>query len=126
MGLSDFTRTLFTHVAGWIVLATAVASLVALVRWTRTAGRLSWDRFRLRIPILGSVLRTIAVGRFARTLGALTQGGVTILEALAVVRDTLGNEALGREIDEVAEKVKRGDSLAAPLEESGCFWTSFC
>ena len=121
MGLSDFTRTLFTHVAGWIVLATAVASLVALVRWTRTAGRLSWDRFRLRIPILGSVLRTIAVGRFARTLGALTQGGVTILEALAVVRDTLGNEALGREIDEVAEKVKRGDSLAAPLEESGCF-----
>lgn len=121
MGLSDFTRTLFTHVAGWIVLATAAASLVALVRWTRTAGRLSWDRFRLRIPILGSVLRTIAVGRFARTLGALTQGGVTILEALAVVRDTLGNEALGREIDEVAEKVKRGDSLAAPLEESGCF-----
>ena len=121
MGLSDFTRTLFTHVAGWVVLATAAASLVALVRWTRTAGRLSWDRFRLRIPILGSVLRTIAVGRFARTLGALTQGGVTILEALAVVRDTLGNEALGREIDEVAEKVKRGDSLAAPLEESGCF-----
>ena len=121
MGLSDFIRTLFTHVAGWVVLVTAVASLAALVKWARTAGRLSWDRFKLRIPILGSVLRTIAVGRFARTLGALTQGGVTILEALAVVRDTLGNEALGLEIDEVAEKVKRGDSLASPLEESGYF-----
>ncbi|MBN2128703.1 MAG: type II secretion system F family protein [Sedimentisphaerales bacterium] len=121
MGLSDFIRTLFTHVAGWVVLVTAMVSLLALAKWTRTTGRLSWDRFKLRIPILGSVLRTIAVGRFARTLGALTQGGVTILEALAVVRDTLGNEALGLEIDEVAEKVKRGDSLAAPLEESGYF-----
>jgi type II secretory pathway component PulF len=114
-------RTLFTSVAGWVVLVTAVVSLVAFFRWTRTAGRLSWDRFKLRIPVLGSVLRTITVGRLARTLGALTQGGVTILEALAVVRDTLGNEALGREIDEVAEKVKRGDSLADPLEESGYF-----
>ena len=84
-------------------------------------GKLKWDTFRLRIPILGSVLRTIAVGRFARTLGALTEGGVTILEALGVVRDTLGNELLGREIDTVAEKVKRGEPLAGPLGESGYF-----
>ena len=71
--------------------------------------------------VLGPVLRTIAVGRLARTLGALTEGGVTILESLAVVRDTLGNELLGREIDSVAEKVKRGESLADPLGESGLF-----
>ena len=70
---------------------------------------------------MGSVLRTIAVGRFARTLGALTKGGVTILESLSVVRDTLGNELLGREIDTVAEQVKRGESLAEPLGESGSF-----
>ena len=82
---------------------------------------MKWDTFKLRIPILGSVLRTIAVGRFARTLGALTQGGVIILEALSVVRDTLGNELLGREIDDVAEKVKRGESLAEPLGGSGNF-----
>jgi len=66
-------------------------------------------------------LRTIAVGRFARTLGALTKGGVTILESLGVVRDTLGNELLGREIDEVTEKVKTGSSLAGPLGASGYF-----
>jgi type II secretory pathway component PulF len=71
--------------------------------------------------VLGNVLRTIAVGRFARTLGALTKGGVIILEALSVVRDTLGNELLGREIDAVAEKVKRGEPLAEPLSESGHF-----
>jgi len=75
----------------------------------------------VKVPILGFVLRTIAVGRFARTLGALTKGGVTILEALSVVRDTLGNELLAGKIDDVAEKVKTGASLAAPLGSSGLF-----
>jgi len=121
MSASHALRALFTSVAGWVVLVGLAAGIFALRRWARTAGRLQWDAFRLKIPILGSVLRTIAVGRFARTLGALTKGGVTILEALAVVRDTLGNELLGREIDEVAERVKRGESLADPLEQSGHF-----
>ena len=121
IGLSDFTQNLFTDVAGWIVIALSLAGLYYLFRWTKSKGRIKWDAFKLKIPILGSVLRTIAVGRFARTLGALTQGGVTILEALSVVRDTLGNELLGREIDTVAEKVKRGESLAGPLNESGYF-----
>ena len=121
LGISAFSRVLFTSVGGWLAIVVVIASLYALRRWTKTVGRLEWDAFKLRLPVLGSVLRTIAVGRFARTLGALTQGGVTILDALAVVRDTLGNEQLARQIDEVAEKVKRGESLAEPLEASGCF-----
>ncbi|OHB59140.1 MAG: hypothetical protein A2173_10780 [Planctomycetes bacterium RBG_13_44_8b] len=121
MGLSDFLRGLFTTVFGWIVIALIIAGLYYFIRWTRSEGKIKWDAFKLRIPVLGSVLRTIAVGRFARTLGALTKGGVIILEALGVVRDTLGNELLGREIDNVAEKVKRGESLAVPLGESGYF-----
>jgi type II secretory pathway component PulF len=121
LGTSDFTKRMFTTISGWFILILIVAGLVYFFRWTRTKGRLQWDTFKLRIPVLGSVLRTIAVGRFARTLGALTKGGVIILEALAVVRDTLGNELLGREIDVVAEKVKRGESLAEPLGVSGYF-----
>ncbi|MBA7645501.1 Type II secretion system protein F [subsurface metagenome] len=119
--ISDFTRGLFTTVFGWIVIILIVAGLYYLIKWTKSKGRIKWDSFKLKIPLLGSVLRTIAVGRFARTLGALTKGGVTILEALSVVRDTLGNELLGREIDAVAEKVKGGESLASPLDESGYF-----
>jgi len=119
--LSGFTRALFTTFLGWIVIILIVAGLYYLIKWTKSKGRTKWDSFKLKIPLLGSVLRTIAVGRFARTLGALTKGGVTILEALSVVRDTLGNELLGREIDAVAEKVKGGESLAGPLEESGYF-----
>ncbi len=121
MSMSGFLKDLFTTFFGWIVLATIIAGIYYLRKWTRTEGRLKYDAFKLRIPFMGSVLRTIAVGRFARTLGALTLGGVTILEALKVVRDTLGNELLGTEIDSVAEKVKRGEPLAEPLEASGYF-----
>ncbi len=121
MALSGLVRVLFTKVYGWITIILIIAGLYYLTTWAKTRGRIQWDTFKLRIPVLGSVLRTIAVGRFARTLGALTKGGVTILEALGVVRNTLGNELLGREIDVVADKVKRGESLAAPLGESGYF-----
>jgi type II secretory pathway component PulF len=121
MGLSSFLRGMFTSMFGWIAIALIFVGFYYLIRWIKNEGKIKWDAFKLKVPILGSVLRTIAVGRFARTLGALTKGGVIILEALNVVRDTLGNELLGREIDAVAEKVKRGESLAEPLSESGYF-----
>jgi len=116
MALSEFIKSY-----GWLVVVLIAAGVYYLRRWSQSSGRVKWDAFKLKIPGLGSVLRTIAVGRFARTLGALTKGGVTILESLSVVRDTLGNELLGRDIDEVAEKVKTGSSLAGPLEASGHF-----
>ena len=116
MALSQFIK-----VYGWLVVVVLAAASFYFRKWTRSKGRVKWDAFKLKIPVLGSVLRTIAVGRFARTLGALTKGGVTILESLSVVRDTLGNELLGREIDNVADKVKAGAPLAAPLSESGYF-----
>ncbi|MBP7052924.1 MAG: type II secretion system F family protein [Phycisphaerae bacterium] len=118
---SHSLRALFTSAGGWVVLAALVGGLLMLHKWKKTAGRVQWDAFRLKTPVLGTVLQTIAVGRFARTLGALTKGGVTILESLAVVRDTLGNEVLARTIDEVADKVKRGEALAEPLDQSGHF-----
>jgi len=121
LGLSTLIKSLFTTVYGWAILAVIIVSLHLLRKWTKSEGKIKWDAFKLKIPVLGSVMRTIAVGRFARTLGSLTKGGVTILEALKVVRDTLGNELLGREIDTVAEEVKRGESLAGPLGSSGYF-----
>ncbi len=121
MSCSALSKELLTTVYGWIAMGVLGFLLFCGIRWIKREGRMQWDAFRLKIPILGHVLRTIAVGRFARTLGALTQGGVTILEALNVVRDTLGNEVLGAQIDNVAEEVKRGESLATPLEACGYF-----
>lgn len=117
LAVSDFLGSY-----GWLAALVLVAAGVAFRQWIRTgAGRLRWDRFKLQMPVFGPVLRSIAVGRFARMLGALTKGGITILETLAVVRDTLGNEQLGQEIDEVVKKVQAGAPLAEPLSESGRF-----
>ena len=121
MAASHFMQSVFTSVQGWGTIAVIIFAFLYFKKWSRTKGRLKWDSIKLKVPILGNVLRTIAVGRFARTLGSLTKGGVIILEALAVVRDTLGNELLGQEIDIIAEKVKRGESLAEPLSVSGYF-----
>lgn len=117
MATSDFLLAY-----GWLAALLIGAGIFAFIKWKRTpGGKLMWDGFKLKIPVLGSVLKTIAVGRFARTLGALTQSGITILNALEVVRGTLDNEMLGREIDEVSAKVKTGECVAEPLARSGLF-----
>ena len=117
LALSDLLKSYGLYAAIFIIAAT-----IMFVKWKRTpTGQLKLDGFLLRIPILGKVLTTIAVGRFARTLGALTSSGITILHALSVVRDTLGNEFLGRLIDDVSEKVRMGHSLAEPLASSAYF-----
>lgn len=107
---------------GWLMALILIAAGYFLLRWKRTPnGRFQWDFFKLKLPLMGLVLRTLAVGRFARTLGALTKCGIPILEALGVVRDTLGNEVLAQQIDHVSDEVKAGSDLAGPLGQSGLF-----
>src|SRR5690606_10264420 len=94
----------------------------AFHRWTSTpAGRLSFDSFKLRLPVVGKTLRLVAVGRFARALGTLSKSGIQIIEALRVLRDTLGNEAMGQAIDQVRTGVTQGQPIAEPLRDSGRF-----
>ena len=88
---------------------------------SRPEGRLAFDKFKLRIPVLGTAIRRIAVARFARTLGTLSKSGIQILDALGVLRDTLGNEALARRIDEAAAGIRQGESIAEPLRKTGEF-----
>jgi len=117
LGVSDFLA-----VYGWLLAIVIIGGIYAFNRWKETqAGRVAWDGFKLKIPMVGKVLRTLAVGRFARTLGSLCKCGITILEGLSVVRDTLGNEVLGQQIDKVAAEVKGGRSVAEPLGQSGMF-----
>ena len=116
LGINGFLRSY-----GLLTVIIAVPMWYLFIRWIRTSGRLKWDAFKLKVPILGSVMLSIAVGRFTKTLGALTKGGVTILDALKVVRDTLGNEFLAGQIDIAAEKIRAGASLAEPLSQSGYF-----
>lgn len=117
LAVADFIKAWWWAVAGVIVAA------VFLWRWwiRDPRNRLLVDTTLLRIPVLGRLLRDVAVARFTRTLGTLASAGVPILTALRIVRDTLGNTALMKAIDEVGDKVTTGQSLADPLERSGHF-----
>jgi len=84
-------------------------------------GALLWDRSKLRLPVMGSVFRAAALGRFARTLGTLVKSGVSLLPALKIVENTIGNLVLARSIARVAEETRGGDSLAAPLRKLAIF-----
>jgi|GEM_PF-940769 len=106
----------------WLLLGIAFCGIYGSVKYLISAqGKLAFDRFKLRVPLLGKMLIEIAVGRFSRTLGALAKGGVPILESLMVVRDTLGNEILAREVDEIVHKVQTGEALSAAIKSSEYF-----
>lgn len=85
------------------------------------SGARRWDEFKLKLPLIGPVFRSAALGRFARTLGTLARSGVSLLPALQIVENTLGNRALAESVAQVAEETRGGDSLAGPLRKFGVF-----
>ena len=105
----------------WVVLGAGGA--YAAFRWyVRTpAGALVWDATKLKIPVMGGVLRSAALGRFASTLGTLVKSGVSLLPALKIVENTIGNLVLAQQVAQVAEETRGGDSLAGPLRKLGVF-----
>lgn len=107
----------------WFLFLGGAIGLVLGVRWyARTPnGGLLIDRLKLKLPIVGSVFRSAALGRFARTLGTLARSGVSLLPALKIVENTIGNRVLASQIAHVAEETRGGDSLATPLRKLGLF-----
>ena len=83
--------------------------------------RLAFDRFRLRMPLAGALAREVMAARFARTLGSLLVNRVSLVTALGIVREVLGNEAGLRAIDQATAAAKGGAGLSAPLAVSGLF-----
>lgn len=106
----------------WAILLGLIGLRFALRQYRATpTGRYRLDAVILNLPLWGSLARKMAVARFARTLATLLRGGVSILEALEVVRDVLGNERLARAVDEVQVRVREGESLAAETQRTGLF-----
>lgn len=106
----------------WLMIAGVIGGIFGWRAWTAVpANRRRVDGFLLRVPLLGTLLRDIAVARFTRTLGTLCSAGIPILTSLGIVRDTLGNTVMMDAIDEVRERVTTGGSLATPLERCGHF-----
>lgn len=106
----------------WAVLISISAFLFWWNRYySSPQGRLATDRRLLKVPILGNMLRDVAVARFTRTLGTLTRAGIPIVQSLRITRNTLGNRAMEQVIDDVVEQVSAGKTIADPMERSGYF-----
>ncbi|MDT4918694.1 MAG: type pilus assembly protein PilC [Pseudonocardiales bacterium] len=122
------TRILVTisHQMWWIMPLTIVA-LIAGSTWFRKklhddpAWRLGFDKFKLRLPVFGSLLTKIAISRFARNLGTLLHVGVPILQALDIVGATTGNAVVGEAMKDVSRSVRDGQTMSAPLERHAIF-----
>ncbi len=96
-------------------------SAVARQQLSRPESRARWDDWFLRLPLFGDLIAKVETARLSRTLGTLLGNGVSMLNALTIVRETLSNQVLAGALGEVAEHVKTGRGLADPLLEAGRF-----
>jgi type IV pilus assembly protein PilC len=118
IGLSNFVGSIY----GLLLLCFFIATGVALKFWYGTPqGRMAIDRALLHAPVVGMVLRKIAVARFTRTLGTLISSGVPILEGLDITSRTSGNAVVERAIAQTRKAVEAGRSLVDPLKETDVF-----
>jgi type IV pilus assembly protein PilC len=117
----DISETVKDHfIATAAGIAVAVVIFLIIINKTKL-GRTIWDKFKLKMPVMGPVISKISIGRFCRTLGTLVSSGVPILQALTIVKETAGNVIVANAINGVHESVKEGETITAPLEASGVF-----
>ena len=117
IGTSNF------FVAYWVALIVGlVVAIVAVRTYVRTErGRYQWDRYKIRIPIIGSILYRATLGRFARSFSMSLSAGVPLLQALNVVSRAIDNEFIGRRVRDMRTSVERGDSLTRSAAQTEMF-----
>ena len=107
---------------GWIAALVIVIAVLLFARWVRTeSGRLRWDQWRLKAPLLGDVSLKLEIARFAKTMGTLLTQAVPIISALRLTREVLSNRRVAAAVEPLIQGVKRGQGLATPLAETGMF-----
>jgi general secretion pathway protein F len=117
IAVSEFTKSYW-----WLFLLLAVALFSGVKAYTRTdKGQIHYDRIKLRVPLFGSLVRKIAITRFARTLGTLLKNGVPLLNALDIVKNVVNNRILESTIEEARTHIGEGSSIHDPLKRSGVF-----
>ncbi|MEM9114636.1 MAG: type II secretion system inner membrane protein GspF [Myxococcota bacterium] len=106
----------------WLLIPIVGLTIWLFMRWKKSPkGQPKWDRFVLVAPIVGTVVRLVAISRFARTLATLLRSGVPVLTALDITKDVLNNTRLSSVVAEAREAIREGESIAGPLRKSGEF-----
>ncbi|MFZ0955558.1 MAG: type II secretion system F family protein [Candidatus Sulfotelmatobacter sp.] len=117
LGLSNFVQGFW-----WIVFVGGFGLVVGIKQIKKNRqGRYYFDKMMLHLPVMGSLLRKIAVGRFTRTLGTLITSGVPILEGLSITAKTSGNAVLEEALMKVRKAIEEGRTIIDPLKECGVF-----
>ena len=106
----------------WLgVLLPLAAALLLASQFKSRASRTRWERLFLKLPLVGDLIAKVEVVRFSRTLGTLMKNGVSLLAALAITRETIGNQVFVGAVNHVLEQVKTGKGLAGPLAQTRVF-----
>jgi len=112
----------YTQAYAPIGLGLLAVGIIAFMTYIRTPdGRLWWDGFRLRIPLLGDALRKAETARFARAMGTLIANSVPLVQSLSISGAIMNNKRISNSLNSVAQGVKRGEGIAAPLKRTGEF-----
>jgi general secretion pathway protein F len=106
----------------WVLIALGAGTTWGYRRWVRTKkGRATMDRVKLKVWLIGPLVRYVGVARFARTLSTMLAAGVPVLTALEIVKKVLNNDVLEKVVEEARDAIREGESIAAPLKRSGQF-----
>jgi MSHA biogenesis protein MshG len=112
----------FTIEYGWLLVIGSIAGVWAFKRWTKTpAGRLAWDRTKLRLPLAGKIIRKGMLARFARSFALSLKSGVPVEQALSVVAQTVENAHIADKVERMRERVERGESILRSAAAAGVF-----
>lgn len=117
IAISNFTRDYW-----YVVLFGVPALIYGALRWVKTEKGSAWfDQFQLKVPVMGDLIRMLAISRFAKTLSTLLSSGVQLLIALEIVKNIVSNQVLAKVIGDARDAIREGESIAAPLKRSGQF-----
>lgn len=115
-------ESLGLYAIGVVVGLIAGLGLAWLIAWVATpAGREAKDGLMLKLPVIGALVRMLAVSRFSRTLATLLRSGVPLLKAMDIVKNVLDNGKLEKVIETATGSIREGESIAGPLKRSGDF-----
>jgi type IV pilus assembly protein PilC len=122
VAMSDMVKSKILYIIGAIVLF----SIAFKKFYSTEKGRDLSDDMLLKVPVIGELLRKVAVAKFTRTMGTMLASGVAILEALDIVAKTAGNRTVEKAIYNVRSGIAEGRTMADPLTESGVFPPMVC
>ncbi len=117
VAVSNFVTTFW-----WLTLMLVIAGVFGLRAWSKTEnGRAAIDGFKLNVPLFGRIFRKVYMARFARTLGTMLGSGIPMLEAIRIVKESIGNVHVEATLDHSITEVKGGKALSTSLEKQETF-----